>query len=292
MLQLLAQPFEGRSPVRGVLLIVGVVCTVALTPLALIGLFVAVSGFLFGSAADEIEMAFSVALLFFGGLFGMAAAWCRILILNDLYRRSGRLFYSTIAGLVIGIATAILVFRRFGTTIPELPFWIASAVVLLVVLLGVALLGATVGARMRPNNALLTDANSSSLRTQRGAENANLSGPDGRRSAFPMWSLPGALMWIPTTLNILIAAYVLELGWERAIGVPNTAQGEMGPFLVILGVSAPIAVLVFLGWLVLFVIRLRVPRDPQAPRQPGLTALAIGNVVAPLLLFVLLGLVR
>jgi len=101
-----------------------------------------------------------------------------------------------------------------------------------------------------------------------------------------MWSLPGALLWIPTVVNLLILVPMLELHWERYYyhGPKNTAQGEMGPFTLILLISAPMAVLLLLGWFVLFLVRLRYPRHPQEERQRGVIALAIGNVIAPLLL--------
>ena len=100
-----------------------------------------------------------------------------------------------------------------------------------------------------------------------------------------MWSLPGALIWLPTAANAFIAAEILELSWERARGGGNTAQGEIGPFMHIIAISAPIAVVILLGWAVLAVLRANVQRSPEEKPHPGVTALAILNVGAPVLLY-------
>ena len=100
-----------------------------------------------------------------------------------------------------------------------------------------------------------------------------------------MWSLPGAIMWLPTAVNALIAAEILHLSWERGRGVGNTAQGEIGPFVHVIAISAPLALAVLLGWSIVAVLRAKVPRDREAPRQRGVAALALINVVAPVLLW-------
>lgn len=100
-----------------------------------------------------------------------------------------------------------------------------------------------------------------------------------------MWSLPGALIWFPTAANAFIAAEILELSWERARGAGNTAQGEIGPFMHIIAISTPIAVVILFGWAVLAVLRAKVQRSPEEKRQPGVAALAILNIAAPVLLY-------
>jgi hypothetical protein len=100
-----------------------------------------------------------------------------------------------------------------------------------------------------------------------------------------VWSLPGALMWLPTAVNAFIAAEILQLSWERARHLGNTAQGEIGPFMHIIAISGPIAVVILVGWAVVAVMRARVPRDREAPRQRGVVALALINAVAPVLLW-------
>lgn len=121
--------------------------------MALFGVYGGVSGLLFYRDASDVGMAYSMGAVGLAGLLGMTAAWCRVLISNGVYRRSGLLFYATVAGLVIGIATAIVFFRRMWMAAPELPFWIASCVVVL----GLGLLGATLGARMRTQDAPPTE---------------------------------------------------------------------------------------------------------------------------------------
>jgi hypothetical protein len=67
--------------------------------------------------------------------------------------------------------------------------------------------------------------------------------------------------------------------------VGNTAQGEIGPFMHIGAISAPIAVAVAIGWGILALMRTKVPPDREAPTQRGARALALINVVAPVLLW-------
>jgi hypothetical protein len=100
-----------------------------------------------------------------------------------------------------------------------------------------------------------------------------------------MWSFPGALLWVPTIANALIAAEIAHLSWDRLTGVTNTAQGEIGPYMHILAVSAPIAIAVLMGWAVLAVLRSRVPPDREAPTARGASTLALINVAAPVLLW-------
>ena len=100
-----------------------------------------------------------------------------------------------------------------------------------------------------------------------------------------MWSLPGSLMWLPTAVNALIAAEILELSMERFRGAGNTAQGEIGPFMHIIAISAPIAIAVLVGWAILAVMRAKIPADRDAKNQRGVMALAIINVLAPVVLW-------
>ena len=147
MLQRLAQPFEDRSWTRVILLVLGIVGTVMLAPMALFGAYSGVVALLFYRDAGDVGMAYRMGAIGLAGVLGMLAAWCRLLIANERYRRSAVLFYSTVVGLVIGIATAVVFFGGAWVSAPSPMFWLA----LVVVLLGIGLLGATIGARMRPN---------------------------------------------------------------------------------------------------------------------------------------------
>ena len=116
-------------------------------------------------------------------------------------------------------------------------------------------------------------------------DNADVKEQDAHGCVFVMWSLPGALIWFPTAANVFIAAEILELLWERVRGTGNTAQGEIGPFMHIIAISAPIAVVILFGWAVFAVLRAKVQRSPEEKRQPGVAALAILNIAAPVLLY-------
>ena len=101
-----------------------------------------------------------------------------------------------------------------------------------------------------------------------------------------MGSLPGALLWGPTVLNLLVLTSILSLHWERYYydGPKNTAQGEMLPFMLILLVSAPMAVAVVIGWIVVFMARLRKPKAWLEKHPRSVIALAIANILAPFML--------
>ncbi|MDQ3024896.1 MAG: hypothetical protein M3R58_00110 [Pseudomonadota bacterium] len=92
-------------------------------------------------------------------------------------------------------------------------------------------------------------------------------------------------MWLPTAVNAFIAAEVLNLSWERWRGLGNTAQGEIGPFMHIIAISAPIAVAVLVGWAVLGVLRAKFPRDLESQNHRGVMTLSLINVAAPFLLW-------
>ena len=103
-----------------------------------------------------------------------------------------------------------------------------------------------------------------------------------------MWSFPGSLMWLPTAVNLVIAAEILQLRWERFGGGGNTAQAELGPFMHIAAISTPIAIAILLGWSILAVLRANVSHGHQPPSHPGIAVLAVANLAAPVLLWLAL----
>lgn len=102
---------------------------------------------------------------------------------------------------------------------------------------------------------------------------------------FIVRSFPSSLLWLPTAINVFIAAEILCLYWERFSGVGNTAQGEIGPFMHIIGISTPIALVIVVGWVALAVLRANVHQDRETPNQRGALALALFNIAAPALLW-------
>ena len=103
-----------------------------------------------------------------------------------------------------------------------------------------------------------------------------------------MWSFPGAVLWLPTAINAWIAAQILLLSWQRARGGYNTAQGEIGPYMYTIAISAPIAVAILVGWVVLALLRANVPHTRESEPLRGVIALAVINIAAPALLFLAL----
>jgi hypothetical protein len=118
-----------------------------------------------------------------------------------------------------------------------------------------------------------------------GRSTRSLEGKDACWSAVLVWSLPGALLWLPTLVNAYIAAEILELSWARSRSLAGTALGELGPFMHITVISAPIAVAIAVGWAALLAMRARVPADPAVSRQRGAMTLAFINIIAPVLLW-------
>ena len=92
-------------------------------------------------------------------------------------------------------------------------------------------------------------------------------------------------MWLPTAINAFIAAEILWLSWERYAGMGNTAQGEIGPFMHIIGISAPIAAVILVGCLVFAALRARLRQNAQETQSHrGVIVLVFLNIAAPVLL--------
>ncbi len=99
--------------------------------------------------------------------------------------------------------------------------------------------------------------------------------------------LPGAILWVPTLINLFIAAEIGQLWWERSGGVHNSAQGEMGPYFHIIGISAPGAAVLVIGWVALVVLGAASRGGARAPNW-ALRSVAAGNIAAPVVLHYLL----
>jgi hypothetical protein len=98
-----------------------------------------------------------------------------------------------------------------------------------------------------------------------------------------MWRFPGVLLWLPTAVNAFLGAEILRFAWEARHGY-NMAQGDMQIAGHILVGSVPLSALLLLGWAILAVLRIKVPPSPELRREPGVRALALVNIVAPVLL--------
>ena len=152
MLNWLALQFD-QPRVRGALVFIGVLVTLFLAPLTLylasLGVFA-----LFGPDMDTRErlMLFPACAMGLAGVFGLAAAWCRVVASNLQLQTSKALFVFTVVGLSIGIVPAVygsLGLLR-GATLGGVSWGF-----LVVAIMGAAMLGATIGARrLRPSTSL------------------------------------------------------------------------------------------------------------------------------------------
>ena len=100
-----------------------------------------------------------------------------------------------------------------------------------------------------------------------------------------MWTLPGALMWVPTTVNGYLLAEILQLWWQRRQGGYNTAQGDFEIWMHIMAASVPIAGLLLIGAGVFAVMGRTVGTSFVLARTPGVRTLLALNISAPILLY-------
>jgi low affinity Fe/Cu permease len=119
--------------VRGALMLIGVVATVALGPMSIFGAYMLVTTPL--SDAQDKYMLLGWSLVGTGGVIAIAAAWVRLLVARRHFQERPILKWSTVAGLTIGLAIAVLLLRN-----PAMAWLVA-----LTIPVGVFLLGATLG---------------------------------------------------------------------------------------------------------------------------------------------------
>jgi hypothetical protein len=102
------------------------------------------------------------ATLGLGTIVGLLAAWVRVVVNNEYLRRWYRTFNFTVVGLIVGIATGLIVLTTGGTINLNDPLFWSIAFVTFV---GCLLLAATIGARqLPPNNTFERDARKSGAR--------------------------------------------------------------------------------------------------------------------------------
>ena len=113
---------------------------------------------------------------------------------------------------------------------------------------------------------------------------------DANAQSFTVWSPPGVFLWLPVLVHAAIAADILQLAFDRIRGIRDGFDG-FGPFWYILLISVPVAAAVGMGWLVMAVLKHRV--NPHAPSRGSRGCLVLGvlAVSAPLILYVVLGIV-
>jgi hypothetical protein len=131
-----------RRAVRIGLVIIGVIVTVGLGPMAAFGTYAALAPLLEGQITDSSQfMASGIAGL--AGVIGLVGAWCRVLLSTARFQTSPALLALTSAALGIGIAAAIAVFFVHSGG----PYNLAAWSLIALAILGAILLAATLGAR-------------------------------------------------------------------------------------------------------------------------------------------------
>ena len=100
-----------------------------------------------------------------------------------------------------------------------------------------------------------------------------------------VWSLPGALLWLPAAVNAYLAAEILQLWWQQRHGGYNTAQGDFAIGMHIAAASLPIAVLLIVGTVIPLIMRRAVGRSAGSAGSHGVYALLAVNIAAPVVLY-------
>lgn len=139
--------FTDRRVTRVCLATLGVVGTIVLAPIATVG---AIGG-LVGPFVDpdpELRFSIAIALIGFGGIIGISAAWCRVIMRNVQFQRSRGLYLFTTIGLIVGLATVIVQLAGTGGKSSHPLFWAYLAVLLI----GILLLMSTLGAKRLQSN--------------------------------------------------------------------------------------------------------------------------------------------
>lgn len=100
-----------------------------------------------------------------------------------------------------------------------------------------------------------------------------------------VWSLPGALLWLPTAVNGFLAVEIVQLWWQRRHGGYNTAQGDFAVGMHIAAASLPIAALLIVGAVALLILRRAVGRSAGPAGSHGVYVLLAVNIAAPVVLY-------
>lgn len=124
---------------RLLLVLIGIVATVALGPMSAFGAYMLVTS-LFSDAQDKwIFLGWSVVGT--GGVIALVAAWARLLVPRRHFQKRPLLKWGTASGLAVGLAIAMLLLRN-----PAMAWLVA-----LTIPVGTFLLGATIGETSSPH---------------------------------------------------------------------------------------------------------------------------------------------
>jgi hypothetical protein len=140
---------ESRK-VRGLLLLVGVLATVAFGPLSVFGAYLLVMAVL-SDAPDRFHF-IGWSIVGAGGVIGMAGAWVRLLVPGVHFQSRPLLKWLTVAALAAGVLVAALTFAGVLRNPANLMAWLMVPALVV----GVFLLGATIG-EVRSNSTIERD---------------------------------------------------------------------------------------------------------------------------------------
>jgi hypothetical protein len=95
-----------------------------------------------------------------------------------------------------------------------------------------------------------------------------------------IWTLPGALLWLPTGVNAFVVAEIVQLWWEG-----RRAQADLEIALHILAMSVPMSVVLLVGVVVFLIMRRSVGARLSAALSRGVSILLVLNIAAPFILY-------
>lgn len=150
MLRAWAIALQDRK-LRGLLLAVGVLATIAFGPMSAFGAYVLVMSLL-SDASDRYHF-IGWSVVGTGGVIGISGAWVRLLVPSQRFQTSAWLKWGTAAALAAGVLVATLTF----TGVLRNPSNVMAWLMVPALAIGVFLLGATIG-EVRSNRTVETDA--------------------------------------------------------------------------------------------------------------------------------------
>jgi hypothetical protein len=131
--------------VRGLLLLIGLLATVAFGPMSVLGVYLLATD-LQSDAPDRFHF-IGWSIVGSGGVLGITGGWLRLLVAGTYFQTHPVLKWLTVAALGAGVLVAALIFSRALWNPADLMAWLMVPTLVV----GVFLLGATVG-EVRSNN--------------------------------------------------------------------------------------------------------------------------------------------
>lgn len=135
---------------RGLLIAVGVLATIAFAPMSVFGAYMLVVS-LSSDSPDRYHF-IGWSLVGTGGVLGIAGAWVRLLVSSQKFQANGLLKWATVAALAAGLLVAGVTFSAVLRNPANLLAWLMAPALVV----GLFLLGATLG-EVRSNSTIERD---------------------------------------------------------------------------------------------------------------------------------------